>query len=429
MQPRTRRVVRAVPLDIQPQPGASEALVIFGRSYWALHGLSAAGIVQWVTYVKALTPPMTGQAHHVAGLGVRATASGYRCSSCQGDLVLTARVVLESALAGEPVRCRGCSPRFLAKVRELAAAASDVSSGTVVADPLRVKLEQRYPLQFTPDAPIPLAGVRQELLVLGMLRRGSPLRDRLPAAADSWHRPVAPQDLTPLWLAIAQLGGLLRVHPASRIEAFARPADDASTERSGHHEADPMLVEHYVPFGRDAADGAERLERHLTTRLLTARLDIDGGRAMEFRSAVAELLGHECLDFARRRLPASLPPHLALRVLDAIGPVLRSRTLGHAFAVIWRAVPAMIDHVDDNANWYDDVDERVFTTRWWEAGMVRLENAAAVAERSPGGITPFTDLRGDAMSATTQALGDLLDVDPFELGVPAEQPEQAVPES
>ncbi|GAA2679469.1 MULTISPECIES: hypothetical protein [Actinosynnema] len=377
----------------------------FGRAYWRVSGVSLLEGVRWLHRARELALPVPGKPEHVAGLAVRATAPPqHRCAECSGPLVLTSRTAYQRAVLGTPVTCRDCAPRFGQLVRRVRERLPDLAGPTAAAppaDPNRALLHRHYPLTFTPDAPIPAADIRYELLVLGMLRHSTPLPSRLLPAA-GWPMPVAPSALAPLWLSLARRDGLLRVHPDSSLKAFHAPGAGGRPEVY-----DVMLAEHYAPFGRDLADAAAT-----TARLLTARLrEADGTPA--FREAMRELLEHECLDYAHALLPAPWPDGLGLRIRAALSPVLERTTLGHACAALWQAGTAVRDHL------LTEVPDRFAPDPLgWEAGMRRLERAADIATPG-GGLKPFEQLRGHPLSAATHALAELRGVPALRLGVDA----------
>ncbi|WP_158854875.1 hypothetical protein [Saccharothrix deserti] len=424
-----REVLEPVDLEVKARPDAPDALVAFGRAYWRLDGTTLSGGPHWTEQAEAVAP-VPGEPHHIAGAGVEATAPArYRCATCDGPLVLTAHGALADALAGRAVRCRTCTPTFELTVR-LVLEAAGTEGVAAAGDPRRVALLRWFPVTCAPQEPLPAAGIRQELLVLGILRHGEGDRGRL-LPLGRQPVPAAPRDLLPSWLSLARESGLLRVHPAGAPDAFTLPSPDEhhQTEAAGHSAddrdrpqvADPLLIGHYPPYGHDPEHAAATVEQHLTRRLLDATADVDTDsddehhrRACELRATTVQLLVHEALDYARNILPAAVPDDIATRIRDTLAAVLRTRTLGEACALLWRVRGTMYRHIP-LAPGATPTARNLVDAEWWDIGIRRLTNEATAATRATHRIRPFTDLRYHSLSAATRTLADLTGVDPLRL--------------
>lgn len=149
--------------------------------------------------------------------------------------------------------------------------------------------------------------------MLGILRHGASDRGRL-LPLGRQPVPAAPTGLLPSWLSLARESGLLHVHSASTPDAFTWPshrtgvAGHSADDRGRPQVVDPLLIEHYLPYGQDPEHGAAVVEQHLTRRLCDAAADVDTGsddehhrRAGELRAATVRLLAHE----RPRKVPAN----------------------------------------------------------------------------------------------------------------------------
>ena len=340
-----------IELRIEPVDAAPEALRLIGIAYWELAGVDAdSGDPVWTQRAGELGHELwSGSAHFAAAAGVVATALGYSCESCGGQLTLASRQALTDAVRGVSAFCRSCNrtvderaakildPEYV-REREERAAQVDVRRREAEAAEARERARReaitaRYPVE--PDSGEYLIDHASMLARIGALAVIHAVGDQggLIYPVQYHDHTIGPNSAFSRELFIAAWhADLVQVHPSSPDEAFVWEDETRLSDR--------IFVDRARFFVPGEGTLTKRLEEFAHD--LRVRLDLPGLWSTQ-RAEVAELAQRLVAEEAGRYFVRELLQHNLDDLTEKHEEALRTTTtrgaslfaLGHLYRMAW----------------------------------------------------------------------------------------------
>ena len=411
--------------------GAPEELVTIAREYWQLSHLELDGeYAVWAGPVKAIDTTGWGPAHIAAGAAARAELPGLACPVCDGLLTLTSRTAYEQACFGELPACVDCSPKLLEKMNKLRSAKAPGeatrSNGTGGARPRsaevewaaskRERIRELCPLEFLPEAELPVADVRTEALTLALLHYAPSTTPIAPLS--QWGEILQPDpsdDISTL-----ARSGFVRIHPDSEVDAFYwKPASFEEAITAAHGDLDaveppaadkynPRKAAHYVPYGTSMGTAVTKVSAHLAERLSPTHLD--QVRREQLLVLVQELIAAEAARYldqqlAKRHLPV-VPENHGERLRSVFHLASTRMSLGEVINVVWRAVRS----ASDAAQQHPYAPRANMST----AALNSIETGVQAAMDGGKPLKPYSFDPGQLAALTRTVFYRVLEANPFE---------------